>query len=40
MQIPSPEFADFPVTEMLVPIFDDMTEKQKKDFLKLLAIDL
>ena len=39
MQIPSPEFADFPVTEMLVPIFDDMTEKQKKDFLKLLAID-
>lgn len=39
MQIPSPEFADFPVTEMLVPIFDEMTEQQKKDFLKLLAID-
>lgn len=39
MQIPSPEFADFPVTEMRVPIFDDMTEEQKKEFLKLLHVE-
>jgi hypothetical protein len=38
MQIPSPEFADYPVTEMLVPDFERMTEKQKKDFLRLLHV--
>lgn len=40
MQIQSPEFVDFPVTEMRVPIFDEMTDQQKKDFIKLLAIDM
>ncbi len=40
MQIPSPEFADFPVTEMLVPDFEAMTEDQKKAFIKLLAIEM
>lgn len=39
MQVQSPEFVDWPVTEMRVPIFDEMTEEQKKDFIKLLAID-
>ncbi|MEE8397805.1 MAG: hypothetical protein V3S89_02285 [Desulfobacterales bacterium] len=40
MQIQSPEFVDFPVTEMRVPIFDEMTEEQKKAFIKLLHIDM
>ncbi|MGI9233616.1 MAG: hypothetical protein ACR2RD_08300, partial [Woeseiaceae bacterium] len=40
MQMVSPEFADLPVTEMRVPIFDDMTEQQKQEFLKLLQVDL
>ena len=39
MQTQSPEFVDLPVTEMRVPIFEEMTEQQKKDFLKLLAVD-
>jgi hypothetical protein len=40
MQIPSPEFADFPVTDMRVPNFDAMSDQQKRDFLKLLAVDM
>jgi hypothetical protein len=40
MQIQSPEFVDWPVTEMRVPIFDEMNDEQKKDFIKLLAIDM
>ena len=40
MQTPSPEFADYPVTELLVPIFDEMSEEQKKSFIKLLGIDI
>jgi hypothetical protein len=40
MQIQSPEFVDYPVTEMRVPIFDEMTEEQKKEFIKLLHIDM
>lgn len=40
MQTQSPEFADLPVTEMLVPIFEEMTEEQKQDFLKLLAVEM
>ncbi len=39
MQMDSPEFADLPVTTMRVPIFGDMTEQQKLDFLKLLQVD-
>ena len=40
MQTQSPEFVDYPVTEMRVPIFEDMTEEQKKDFIKLLHIEM
>jgi hypothetical protein len=40
MQMPSPEYEGLPVTEKLVPIFSEMTEEQKKSFLKLLRIEL
>ena len=40
MQEQSPEFVDYPVTEMRVPIFDEMTEEQKQAFIKLLHIDM
>jgi len=39
MQMPSPEFADLPKTEMGVPNFSEMTEDQKAFFLKLLALE-
>jgi hypothetical protein len=39
MQSQSPEFVDFPVTEMRVPIFDEMTDAQKETFLDLLAVE-
>ena len=39
MQMESPEFADYPVTSMRVPIFDEMTEQQKQDFLRLLQAE-
>jgi hypothetical protein len=40
MQVQSPEFLDYPVTEMRVPIFDDMTDEQKRDFLDLLHVEM
>ena len=40
MQVQSPEFVDLPVTEMRVPIFEEMTEEQKRDFLELLAVEM
>jgi len=40
MQIASPEFADFPATDLGVPIFSKMTDGQKAFFLKLLAVEL
>ena len=40
LQTPSPEYEDLPTTELRVPIFGDMTEEQKKSFLKLLAIQI
>ncbi len=40
MQTQSPEFVDLPVTEMRVPIFDEMTEEQKQAFIKLLHIEM
>ena len=40
MQSDSPEYAELPVTSMRVPIFDDMSEQQKLDFLALLKVDL
>jgi len=39
LQTESPEFADLPVTDMRVPIFDDMSNEQKKIFLELCAIE-
>ena len=39
LQSPSPEFAELPVTELGVPIFSDMTETQKREFLSLCAVD-
>ena len=38
LQAPSPEFADLPVTALGVPIFDAMTEEQKRAFLALCAV--
>jgi len=40
MQMPSPEYEALPLTEMLVPIFSEMTDEQKKSFLNLLRIEL
>ena len=40
LQVPSPEFADLPTTEMGVPDFGAMTDEQKKFFLKLCAVDV
>ena len=40
MQMPSPEYEDLPLTEMLVPIFSEMTDEQKRSFLNLLRIEL
>ena len=39
MQTDSPEFADWPVTDMRVPDFDAMSEQQKQDFLQLLQVE-
>lgn len=38
LQMPSPEFADLPKTEMGVPAFAEMSEDQKKYFMGLLAV--
>ena len=40
LQMPSPEFADLPATELGVPVFSKMTDDQKTFFLNLLAIEL
>lgn len=40
LQMPSPEFAELPTTEMGVPDFAAMTDEQKKEFLKLCALDV
>ncbi len=40
LQMPSPEFADLPKTEMGVPAFSKMTDEQKSQFLKLLAVEI
>lgn len=40
LQMDSPEFADLPVTEMRVPIFAEMTDQQKADFVKLCGIEM
>jgi hypothetical protein len=38
LQMPSPEYANLPVTALRVPIFDAMTDQQKKDFIQLCGI--
>ena len=40
LQAPSPEFADFPTTELGVPVFSSMSDEQKKTFLKMLAVKI
>ena len=39
LQTSSPEFADFPTTDMAVPDFEAMTDEQKRRFLALLGVD-
>ena len=40
LQAPSPEFVDFPTTELGVPVFTSMSEEQKQSFLKMLAVTI
>ena len=40
LQTDSPEFADLPVTEMRVPIFAEMSDQQKKDFVALCGVEI
>ncbi len=40
LQMDSPEFADLPVTDLRVPIFAEMTDQQKADFVKLCGIKI
>ena len=40
LQTDSPDFADLPVTNMRVPIFDDMPDEQKRFCLELCEIEL
>lgn len=39
-QTDSPEFADLPVTALRVPIFAEMTDQQKADFVRLCGIEM
>lgn len=39
LQTDSPEYADLPVTALRVPIFADMTDQQKADFVRLCGIE-
>lgn len=39
LQMPSPEFADLPTTDMGVPDFAAMSDAQKATFLRLLAVE-
>ncbi len=40
LQMDSPEYADLPVTALRVPIFADMTDQQKADFVRLCGIEM
>ncbi len=40
LQTDSPEFAELPVTELRVPIFADMTDDQKRNFITLCGVAL
>lgn len=39
LQAPSPEFEGLPVTELLVPVFGEMTEQQQQDFVALCGVE-
>ena len=38
LQMPSPEFAGLPITDLGVPVFSRMDEQQKASVLKILAV--
>jgi len=40
LQKDSPEYENLPVSDLRVPIFIDMTDKQKADFVKLCGIEM
>lgn len=40
LQTDSPEYANLPVTALRVPIFADMTDQQKADFVRLCGIEM
>ena len=40
LQSDSPEYADLPVTALRVPVFADMTDQQKADYVKLCGIEM
>ncbi|MEM7366120.1 MAG: hypothetical protein AAF525_19060 [Pseudomonadota bacterium] len=40
LQTDSPEFADLPVSAIRVPVFAEMTNQQKADFVKLCGIEM
>ena len=40
LQTDSPEYADLPVTALRVPIFAEMTDQQKADFVRLCGIEM
>ena len=40
LQTDSPEFVDLPITAMRVPLFSEMTDQQKADFVKLCGIEV
>lgn len=40
LQMASPEFADLPVTGKRVPIFSEMSDQQKQDFIALCGVTL
>ena len=40
LQSASPEFADLPLTDTKVPLFSEMSEKQKESFLSLCGVEV
>jgi hypothetical protein len=40
LQADSPEYADLPVSDLRVPIFADMTDAQKAEFVRICGIQM
>ncbi len=40
LQTDSPEYADLPVSDLRIPVFADMTERQKADYVELCGIEM